>query len=335
MTYHNQACVGVVAMKSPGGMNWYLNNAIQVSLEKKFLSGYTTPLLKIEGCLVTDVSVIEYEVFNLKYFQGAIIDAIVRMIDCGKYVMFHSADDFYIKGKSWYGVRHLRHDGMVVGYDLEERTFTVLAYDSTWIFRSFSVPMYCFIEAYASSPGLMPSGRLTAMAPLKKEVPLDIDKSLLGVSEYLDSDMEKYPMVEDGLLVQGVVTLEYLAEYLERLRDGRIPYDRMDRRIIRLLLDHKSLMQKRLEIISKVLELSIDFGNQYREIVSIVEAMLFQYKKFELRPNMYILERMIDNMHLLYIKERAVLSAFLTMATSEKEKRKENENSEKKAMGQT
>ena len=323
VTYHNQACPGVVAMRSPGGMGWYLNNAIQLSVEKKFLRGYTTPLLKIIGCTYSDISVIQYVTVNVKYIYENLVNAIVKMLDEGKYVGFMNADDFYIPGKSWYGVRHFKHDGMIIGYDLEDRTFTLLAYDSAWIFRSFAVPMGCFLDAFAPLPRRNLFGTLYVASPVKVEVPLDIHKILQDIDQYLDSNLDKYPMIDDGKTAYGIVVLKYIAEYLECLRDGRIPYSRMDRRIVRLLLDHKMLMRKRIAAVSFELGLSGCFEEEYMVIVDMLQSMQFQYKKFELRPNMYALERMIENIRQIYERERDILSRFVEVASLEWYKRKE------------
>ena len=326
LTYHNQACVGVVAMQRKSGMTWYLNNAMQLSLEKKFLSGYTTPKLLIEGAMYTDVSAIKYEKFNIKFAPNGIVEAIVGMLDCNHYVLFHHADDYYIEGKSWYGERHFRHDGMIIGYDMSDRTFTVVAYDKTWVFRSFRTPMGCFIEAFKGENDSLPAGNLVNMWPVTIEDKLDFKKIMLDLQKYLDSNFEKYPMKDDGKKVFGIITLKYLAEYFKRVLDGRIPYEKVDRRIFRLLLDHKALMHKRIVAVSNELNISTIYADDYKKLVDMLESMRFQYKKFELRPNMYIIERLIEQLHELYEKELVILAEFIEVMGEKLENRKDDNN---------
>lgn len=311
LTYHNQACVGVAAMQSPGGMNWYLNNAVQMSLEKKYLGGYTTPLLKIVGCHYTDISVIRYETVNLKYIYKNFVDIVMEMINRDNYVLFYGADDYYLEGKSWYQSRHFIHDGLIIGYSLEDRTFTVVAYDKSWLFRSFSIPMACFIKAYEPMPGRQVWGWLTSMRPLKIEEPLEVRKIIQGIRMYLDSDYKKYPPIEDGNVVYGIIVLKYLADYLTRIKEGQIPVERMDRRIMRLLMDHKALMKKRLLAVCEELGIKERFDVQYQEIVDMVESLRFQYKRFELKPSSYSLTRMIAMMYDVYEKEKTILEQFV------------------------
>ena len=47
----------------------------------------------------------------------------LSMIDDGMYIYFHGVDDFYLPEKSWYGTRHMNHDGIICGYDDNDSNF--------------------------------------------------------------------------------------------------------------------------------------------------------------------------------------------------------------------
>ena len=54
----------------------------------------------------------------------------------------------------------------------------------------------------------------------------------------MESDLEKFPENGEGN-VRGLVVHTYLAKYLDMLYDGSISYERMDRRVFRLIWEHK------------------------------------------------------------------------------------------------
>ena len=54
------------------------------------------------------------------------------LIDNGYYVAFGGVDDYYMEGKSWYQEKHFDHDGLIVGYDQNDKTYTIYAYDQNW-----------------------------------------------------------------------------------------------------------------------------------------------------------------------------------------------------------
>ena len=98
LTYHNQACVAGIAAQRKSGMTWYLNNAMQLLLEKKFLDGFTSPLIQIEGARYNDVDAIRYDEMSIRYVHDHIVDIIIKILDNDHYIMFFNADDYYIEG---------------------------------------------------------------------------------------------------------------------------------------------------------------------------------------------------------------------------------------------
>lgn len=74
---------------------------------------------------------------RIEYYQD--------MLDNGFYVAFSGVDDFYIEGKSWYKEQHFNHDGLIIGYNDENKTFSIVAH--RWIFTAFETSQACFVEA--------------------------------------------------------------------------------------------------------------------------------------------------------------------------------------------
>ena len=94
---------------------------------------------------------------------------------------------------------------------------------------------------------------------------------------------------------------------------------------MRLLMDHKALMKKRIKAVCEILGIDERFDLQYQEIEDIVESLRFQYKKFDLRPSHYALGRMITIMHDLYQKEKTILENFVECIDTKLKDREEIE----------
>ena len=74
---------------------------------------------------------------NTRFARRCALDIIKTMIDDGFYVAFSGVDDYYVKGKSWYKEEHFNHDGLIIGYDDENGTLSIAAYDQRWIFTVY------------------------------------------------------------------------------------------------------------------------------------------------------------------------------------------------------
>lgn len=308
-TYHYNACPGVVAMNHPKAYTWYYNNAVDITVQKKFLNGYTSPMIAVPGNTYENMTFIRCEKVNLIFTMDYLKEIIRRMIDQDFYVYFTSADDYYLPGKSWYKERHFRHDGMVSGYDMRDDSFTLTAYDSRWIFRSFRVPADSLVQAFESAFRIsFPNGNLLAWKHKRIPILPDPGKIRTDIASYLDSDLRKYPFSGEGTTVHGMVVYPYLVEYLTRLGDGRIPHERMDRRVFRLFYEHKALMRGRLAAFSAP---NADFAKKYEAVVGLADRMRFQYKKYELKPVPYDLELLIEYLEKCRELESEVLEEYL------------------------
>ena len=75
----------------------------------------------------------------------------------------------------------------------------------------------------------------------------------------------------------GIAVQDYIVMYLQRLYDGSIPYERMDRRVFRLIWEHKRGMLERIERIEQALELEPEFSRYYAPLVKQADAMRTLY----------------------------------------------------------
>jgi hypothetical protein len=128
--------------------------------------------------------------------------------------------------------------------------------------------------------------------------------ALSKIAEYLDSSIEKYPEDQEGG-VCGVVVHDYLAKYLDKLYDGSIPYERMDRRPFRVIWEHKKVMLERIQCIESTLGLSHDISEGYRPLVSEADAVRMLYASYHRKQRISLLP--VIRQKLLALKEKEVL----------------------------
>lgn len=136
-TYQNQGTATAVIVNNPAVRNWYFSQVMNLSCTRQFLTGYTTPELVIAKSSWTVNPYLDSVKISTQFAKGYINPVIREMLDNGLYVAFDKVDDYYIKGKSMYKERHFGHDGLICGYDRDEKTYCIYAYDSNWVYRKF------------------------------------------------------------------------------------------------------------------------------------------------------------------------------------------------------
>lgn len=128
---------GIPAKQNTTSDNWYYNNTIEWRCTRKFLQGFTTPELSLSCGSIWNMPFIDKIGVNTRFARRCALDIIKTMIDDGFYVAFSGVDDYYVKGKSWYKEEHFNHDGLIIGYDDENGTLSIAAYDQRWIFTVY------------------------------------------------------------------------------------------------------------------------------------------------------------------------------------------------------
>lgn len=315
-TYHNgifSACI----TENQTIRNFYLNEVMILTCNKKFLFGYTTPEIGVDNTSLENTPYLTQRWVFMEFLKGYIHPVIRNMIDEGYYVYFYGIDDYYVKGKSWYKEKHFNHDGAICGYNQEDKTYCIYAYDSNWVYRKFWTPQKCFESGRRAMFREGKYGFICGLKPTMDKVEFSVEKALKKIEEYLDSDMKKYPESEDGE-VRGIVVHEYIAKYVRKLHNGSIPYERMDRRIFRLIWEHKKIMLERIQRIEETLGINSDISTRYESLVNLANSMRTMYalhhmkrrdsvlpiierKLLELKENEYgLLRELLDNSKIVF-----------------------------------
>ncbi len=312
-TYHCQGSTAAVTVKNPSIRNWILCNCLMLQCSRKFLSGYTTPLVHIRNSKIDQNPYIEKKIFDVQFFLNGLTYVIKNLLDAGYYVHFYGADDYFIEGKSWYRQRHFIHDGLICGYDENDKTYEIFAYDIKWIYTRFRVKQRSVAKAIryaASSTGKY--GGLIGIRASKWQAYFHVSDAIKLLKEYTEADLQKYPP-EGEELVEGIVVQDYLAMYLQKIKNCQIPYERMDKRIFRLVWEHKKCVLECLRNIEQILGMNgtkkadVLPSERYRGIVEQAELTHMMYARYSIKREDKLLDSISEKLMLIRKEEQHIL----------------------------
>ncbi len=265
-TYHYQGPGTAVFVNNPSIRNWYMNQVLILTCTRKFLNGFTTPEISLEDSHWNANPYLDKKWYKMQFLEGYTHYVIRNLIDAGYYVCFNGIDDYYVKGKSWYREKHFKHDGCICGYDQENKTYCIYSYDQNWIYQKFWTTQKSFDEGRKAQFKKGQYGSICGIKPKGDQIVFSSATALTKIAEYLDSTMEKYPETSEDT-VYGIVVHDYIAKYVGKLYDGSIPYEKMDRRVFRMIWEHKKAMLQRIALIEAELSLDSKISNAYQTVV--------------------------------------------------------------------
>lgn len=285
-TYHNLATPGVVARNNPESDNWYFNHAIELQCQRIFFAeGSPLVLLSNYAGNVWQMKFIEKASFQTRFIKSCAKKVIQEMLEQNYYVSFVGVDDYYVKGKSWYKERHFSHDGLITGVNNDMGTYTIAAYDQRWIYRPFQTTQRCFfngMRAVLSSGG---NGHLLALKCTENPVSLSIPHICQELTKYLAPQPDP-----DGKSAFGTDVYPRLYAYFERLQSGETPHEKIDRRLIRLIWEHKQCMVSRIAAVEAHCGLSSELSVSYAPLAELTNTLRLMYAKYVLCPNGHLLD---------------------------------------------
>ena len=306
-TTQGSAAVGIAMTGHPTAHNQILNQAVSLFCRRRFIKGFTTPEVSIINWNLNSYKIFDRYEVNFRFVTDYCIQIIKQMLDEGFYVYYSGVDDFYLPEKSWYGIRHLYHDGIICGYDDNDSTISIAAYDINWVFRPIRIPQECFVQGVDSALKATRYDNMTAYK-LKENVTIEInEKDILKLlKEYLDSNFEKYPADEDGD-VRGIVVHNYLAMYIDKLKDGSIPFEKMDWRALRPIWEHKKCMYERIKAIEAKNGWGDELSNRYAPIVEKANQLRMMYAVYHKNHNDKLLDKIRDGLLELADRDRTLV----------------------------
>lgn len=309
-SYHYQGNGGAVLSENPSVRNWYLNRVMNLKCSRQFLYGITSPFVSVKESSADENPYIEKIWFPMERLGSDVHRIIRRLLDDGYYVAFDCIDDYYVKGKSWYHERHFMHDGMICGYDQNDRTYTIYAYDASWVYRPFKTTQRAFEAGRSSAFAKGCYGSVCGLKVKKDIVELNPGEICERLKEYMSSTLDMYPLYDDEK-VYGIAVHDYVAMYVNYLADQRVQYDRMDRRVFRLLWEHKKVMLERIIAVEEKLRMNREVSSQYADVVKEADNLRMMYASHNMKPRFSILLPIKDRLIELRKTEEKLLKRFI------------------------
>lgn len=315
-TYQYLASLGIAAKQNSTSDNWYYNNTVDWQCLREFLHGFTGLEMGLQTERIVNIPFLDISSVSNRFIRYCVLDVIKTMLDDGYYVVFTGVDDFYIKGKSWYNEKHFYHDGLIIGYDNEENTLTIVAYDQRWIFTVFDTPESCFVEGLQTVCEKSLYGNICAVKVKEDIHKLDLVNIYEDLKKYLSSDIYTYPLQECGA-AKGIVVYDFICMYLDKLADGSISHERRDRRVFRMIWEHKKCMLGRIKAIEEQYKWDNSLSTAYDEVVTLSDKIRFIYSKFVLKYSNKDLENIQINLMRMKELEQHLLNRFTDLLAKE------------------
>lgn len=312
-TYHYQCMATAIISSNPSIRNWALNENVTMWCEKSFLWGVTTPYLSVQFSSYEENPHLEKHFFDLTD-ENIIFDKLVRKyMDNGYYFYFNKIDDFYLDGKTWYKERHFFHDGILCGYDQENKLYCIYAYDNRWKYTKLWIPQESFNDGIRSMRESGEKGYLYALKPMPERVEFNPTVVVNNLKSHINTTFEVCPPT-DPTGATGLAVHDYILLYLDKLLDNSIPHERMDWRIFRVIWEHKKLMLERIERMEEALSLDSTTSDLYKFIVEEANKIRLLYASYHMKRRDSLLvsikEKLIEIKH----KEKEILEKFIEKA---------------------
>lgn len=309
-TYHYQGAGGATITSNPSVENWFLSNALVLNCARSFLFGYSSPKISVENSSWLDNPNFEQRWYDTEYLNGYINFVIKNLIDDGFYVVFGGVDDFFVEGKTWYKKRHFNHDGLICGYDRDEKTYSLYAYDENWLYRRFKTPQKGFNDGRQAMFQRGYYEAFCGIRPKKDPVLFEPEKAVEKIREHLNFSFDDVPADEDGI-VKGNIVHDYIAMYLDKLIQNEFSYEKTDRRVFRMIYEHKAALQKSIRKIEKAADLDNETSGSFDKIVRKTDEMRLLYASYCMKKRESALPLLKKRLLTLKEEEGKTLSEFL------------------------
>ena len=305
------AAASIAMTGHPTAFNQVLHQTSSIFCTTKFLQGFTTPQVTIPYSRMEYFSFIEWYPMSFRFTKGEYINIIKRMLEEGFYVYYDGVDDYYLPNKSWYGTRHMVHDGIICGYDEEDETLSIAAHDINWVFRLIRIPIASFEVAVKESFKLYPNAHYRAYR-VKEDTDVEFNEKevLKNLKIHMDSDFTKYP-VETATNACGTIVHEYIAMYLDKLLDGSIPYEKMDWRALRPVWEHKKCMLMRIRAVEAKLGWDSALGDAYMPVVDKANRVRMAYAVYHRKRRDSMLEGIRNDLLEVGKQDRQLVGEFI------------------------
>lgn len=117
--------------------------------------------------------------------------------------------------------------------------------------------------------------------------------------------------------MSGIVVHDYIAKYVGKLYDGSIPYEKIDRRVFRMIWEHKKVMLERIALIEDALSLDHAISENYRSVVREADNCRMLYAAHHMKQRNAVLPIIQKKLLSLKAKEQELLTEVLEKSKEE------------------
>ena len=188
-----------------------------------------------------------------------------------------------------------------------------------WIYQKFWTSQKSFETGRKVVFEKLKYGSVCGIKPTQDKITFSPETALERMKEYLDSDIEKYPENADGD-VYGIVVHNYIAKYVEKLHSGSIPYERMDRRVFRLIWEQKKAMLERIRLIEQHFSLGADISKEYEALVKDADNCRMLYASHHMKQRNSVLPIIQKKLLSLNEKDKMLLENLIESVKGENKK---------------
>ena len=198
---------------------------------------------------------------------------------------------------------------MICGYDQNEKTYSIFAYNEKDHYTVFKTPQSGFEAGrrYVKKYGGGVVGALCAIRPLDIQYELEPSTIKDNLKEYLRFTFKHFT-IETGEHGYGIAVHHYLILYLQRIIDGKLPKGYLDKRAFKMIFEHKAVMLECLQALENKLHWDTDLSEQYKEILKIAERLWLKYLYYEQTQRESVLRDMCDILSQIETDEEVILS---------------------------
>lgn len=310
-TNQYDASMSMVMEDHPTAYNQILNQCTSIRCTRAFLRGKRTPDLALSNVGFICFDCLDYYYVNFKYVYPYCKEIIKNILDDGFYIFYYYADDYYIPGKSGYGTRHIHHDGIILGYDENDDTYSIAGYNINWVFSLMRVPREDFMRAVKSSLDNKKYGNITYYKVRENvNVELDPEMILKNLKKYIDADIDKFSLESDDQ-VDGIAVHDFMAMYIDRIRKGQLSPYQMDSRSMRPIWEHKKCMLDRIIALENKNEWGSELSSEYKSIVDTADKLRLMYAVYDRTQRPSLLDSIYNGLFEIKAKEKDILTRLI------------------------